>query len=637
MKKVFITLLLTLVFQGFVYSQNFRTHKVKQGETVEAIARQYRVTAKDIFALNPDAGKTLAVGTVLIIPDAKGGSGEKTETREFMGYQSHKVKRKETLYSISKQYNVEISDIKEHNKQLYSENLKKGDKIRIPKYKTIVQNVSVKENVLKKYKVQPKEGKWRIAYKFGITVPELEALNPGMNAILQPGDEINVPNIESHEEQTADGDHGYYVVQPKEGFYRLKVKLGLSQEQLETLNPGLSESGLKEGMVLKVPKSVKVDGVQGEIIKSNLSETIKNFSTKRLAMFLPFKLDKIDTDSVQEAKDIMKNDRLVSVTLDFYSGVKLALDSASQMGISVDLKVFDTQNQPSEVSTLLSNNNFSRYDAVIGPVIAGNFARVASQLRKDNVPIISPLMKPTTLYENVFQTIPSDEYLERAMINFVKTDSLRSNVVIISDWATKDTSDRIKSEIPMASQVSSQKGSSGKDAFYVDTAKLSSLLKNGKNYVFIETGNAGLVLNVVSTLNSLNSREKEIILVTTRRTDAFDYEHISNFHLSNLKFHYPSVNKPFDSDNPNDFVINYRKIYGVDPNKYATRGYDLTLDVLLRLASADDFYKSCANDIETEYVENKFRYAKQLTGGYYNESVYILKYTPNLTIEAVKR
>jgi len=126
-------------------------------------------------------------------------------------------------------------------------------------------------------------------------------------------------------------------------------------------------------------------------------------------------------------------------------------------------------------------------------------------------------------------------------------------------------------------------------------------------------------------------------LVTTRRTDAFDYEHISNFHLSNLKFHYPSVNKPFDSDNPNDFVINYRKIYGVDPNKYATRGYDLTLDVLLRLASADDFYKSCANDIETEYVENKFRYAKQLTGGYYNESVYILKYTPNLTIEAVKR
>lgn len=637
MKKVFITLLLTLVFQGFVYSQNFRTHKVKQGETVEAIARQYRVTAKDIFALNPDAGKTLAVGTVLIIPDAKGGSGEKTETREFMGYQSHKVKRKETLYSISKQYNVEISDIKEHNKQLYSENLKKGDKIRIPKYKTIVQNVSVKENVLKKYKVQPKEGKWRIAYKFGITVPELEALNPGMNAILQPGDEINVPNIESHEEQTADGDHGYYVVQPKEGFYRLKVKLGLSQEQLETLNPGLSESGLKEGMVLKVPKSVKVDGVQGEIIKSNLSETIKNFSTKRLAMFLPFKLDKIDTDSVQEAKDIMKNDRLVSVTLDFYSGVKLALDSASQMGISVDLKVFDTQNQPSEVSTLLSNNNFSRYDAVIGPVIAGNFARVASQLRKDNVPIISPLMKPTTLYENVFQTIPSDEYLERAMINFVKTDSLRSNVVIISDWATKDTSDRIKSEIPMASQVSSQKGSSGKDAFYVDTAKLSSLLKNGKNYVFIETGNAGLVLNVVSTLNSLNSREKEIILVTTRRTDAFDYEHISNFHLSNLKFHYPSVNKPFDSDNPNDFVIHYRKIYGVDPNKYATRGYDLTLDVLLRLASADDFYKSCANDIETEYVENKFRYAKQLTGGYYNESVYILKYTPNLTIEAVKR
>ena len=49
------------------------------------------------------------------------------------------------------------------------------------------------------------------------------------------------------------------------------------------------------------------------------------------------------------------------------------------------------------------------------------------------------------------------------------------------------------------------------------------------------------------------------------------------------------------------------------------------MDVLLRLASEDDLYDASTNDIETEYVENKFRYSKKMFGGYYNESFYILK------------
>ncbi|MEZ4791966.1 MAG: LysM peptidoglycan-binding domain-containing protein [Gelidibacter sp.] len=423
MKKLLLIIIITLSFQTFAVSQNFRTHKVKQGETVESIARQYRVTPFDIYALNPDAKKKLDVDAILIIPNAKDGNNEKVETRELIGYETHKVKRKETLYSISKEYNVEIADIKEHNKQLYSENLRKGDKIRIPKFKTVISNVTVKDNTLKKYKVLPKEGKWRIAYKFGLTVPELEALNPNMLEVLQPGDEINVPNLQTNEEKTVEANYNYYEVLPKEGFYRLKVKLGLTEDQLEALNPGIKESGLKEGMVIKVPQNVTVGTVDGAVENSDLSKSLKNLKTKRLALLLPFKLNKIDVDSIQEAKDIMKNDRLISVTLDFYSGVKMALDSAKQLGISTNLKVFDTENQTAEISNILSNNDFSTYDAVIGPIVASHFDRVASQLRHDKVPIFSPLMKPTNLYENVFQTIPSEDYLESAMINYVKADS----------------------------------------------------------------------------------------------------------------------------------------------------------------------------------------------------------------------
>ena len=134
----------------------------------------------------------------------------------------------------------------------------------------------------------------------------------------------------------------------------------------------------------------------------------------------------------------------------------------------------------------------------------------------------------------------------------------------------------------------------------------------------------------------MTNKDKELILVTTNKTEAFDYEHLSNFHLSNLNFHYPSVNKPYNFDTPNGFIKQYKKEYGVDPNKYAVRGFDLTLDILLRLASDEDFYKASSNDVETHYLENKFRYVKKLSGGYINESVYILHYTPELTIEEVK-
>ena len=636
MKK--LLLIIIIVFcQSFVFAQNYKTHIVKQGETIENIAKLYRVTPSDIYALNPDAKKRIDTNDVLIIPKTKDVNDEKVETRQLIGYNNHRVKRKETLYSLSKEYNIEIADIKEHNKQLYSENLQKGDVIRIPKYKTVVSKVTVKENTVKKYTVQPKDGKWLIAYKFGLTVPELNALNPDMPEVLQPGDQINVPNLSATEEKTLEPNYNYYEVLPKEGFYRLKVKLGLTEDQLEALNPGIKESGLKEGMVIKVPGNATLGTIEGTIANSNLTKSLKNLSTKRLAVLLPFRLDRIDTDSVQEAKDIVKKDKMISVSLDFYSGVKMALDSAKQLGISTYLKVFDTENQTAQISKILSDNDFSSYDAVIGPIMVSHFDRVASRLKSDSVPAISPLMKPTNLYDNVFQTIPNDEYLENAMINYVKADSLRSHVVIVSDHSNRALNDRIKNHMPGASQIYSKKNKEGKDAFNVSAADLSAAFRPGKNYVFLETNNAGLVLNVVSSLNSMTNRDRELILVTTNRTDAFDYEHLSNYHLSNLKFHYPSVYKPYNSEIPNGFIKQYRQEYGVVPNKYAIRGFDLTLDILLRLASNTNFYKASTNDIETEYLENKFRYEKKLSGGYYNESVYIVQYTPDLTIEEAKR
>ena len=137
-------------------------------------------------------------------------------------------------------------------------------------------------------------------------------------------------------------------------------------------------------------------------------------------------------------------------------------------------------------------------------------------------------------------------------------------------------------------------------------------------------------------LNGLTNKNQEVILVTTNKTDAFEGVNVSNYHLSNLQFHYASINRSLNSDHPDSFVKSYKKKYGVEPNRFAVRGFDLTLDILLRLASADDLYQTANSAIETEYTENKFRYSKKPQGGYLNEAVYIVKYTSDLTIEEVK-
>ena len=152
--------------------------------------------------------------------------------------------------------------------------------------------------------------------------------------------------------------------------------------------------------------------------------------------------------------------------------------------------------------------------------------------------------------------------------------------------------------------------------------------------MFLQTSNEGFASNVTSMLNGLQTEEIKIVLMTTDKNKAFEGKEISNIHLSNLNFHYPSVNKTFNATQPNNFIKNYKKEYGIEPNKYAIRGFDLTLDLLLRLASEDTLYEASNSDLETEYVENKFRYSKQLFGGYTNESVYVVMFKDLTIVEA---
>lgn len=58
-------------------------------------------------------------------------------------------------------------------------------------------------------------------------------------------------------------------------------------------------------------------------------------------------------------------------------------------------------------------------------------------------------------------------------------------------------------------------------------------------------------------------------------------------------------------------------------------------DTLLRLAYSSDLYAAAATGVETDYVENKFKYSSRAKGGFSNNAVYLMKYTDTLELEEV--
>lgn len=638
MIKFFSVLSFLLVVSLSTYAQNYSTHQVKEGETIESIAKRYYVTPLDIYGLNPEAKRELKPNTVLIIPISKAVKPTITTSKELEGFKEHKVARKETLYGISKEYNVTEDEIKKYNTFLYAGTLSKGDKLQIPVFK-VTQTVIANERT-KIYIVQPKETKWGIAYKFGISVEELESLNPNIGN-LQDGQQINVPNIEKAKENAIDERYTLYEVLPQEGFYRLKVKLGLTQEELETLNPGLKESGLKVGMMLKIPSK---GGVSVEGPATNLSLKSKDRQSKHIAVMLPFRLNKVNFDSIGAAKSSMHKDRYLQASLDFHSGILMAIDSLKKLGVSLKVDVYDTKYEVSEVSKIIRSNDFKDVDAVIGPLTPNCFETAANELRSLNVPLVSLIGTNLQLKDNEFQSLPSDDILKAKIINYVKTDSNVANVIVIADSDHTSISNELKKEFPAAIQVYSRKNKDGKDSHFVTLDDIRRHFKPGKNVVFLETKNIGFISSVTSLLNSSyqnGNREENndgirIVLTTTNKNAAFDDDEINNSQLSALYFTFASNSKTYyDTDN-NTFVNAYTKLYNITPNKRATRGFDLTMDVVLRLVTSKDMYASASETELTEYVENKFAYKKKYTGGYYNDSAYILKYQ-DLNIVEVKQ
>ncbi len=706
MKKTLFRLVLAVLFLAALpaTAQNYATHAVKEGETLQGIAQKYRVTPYSILQANKEI-KTAAdvkVNTILVIPINGNATIEKKEEKPVqeeikpIGFTRHRVRKKETLFGITQKYKITEEQLKRYNRELYSSSLQKGMVLQIPKFPEVDPN---EENDLDfvTYVVQPKETRWSIANKYGITIDSLLLLNPELlknTDYLAAGQELKLPRpkgdslkgqkvdlyssytvppkmtlyslgreygipsdsiVKLNPEIMKEGglkegmvirlpkkrsDAGvvntenfiFYEVKPKQNIFRITQNLKISRDELYRLNPDL-ENGLKAGMVLKLPKE-KAAGLEVKnalvLDKVNLVDSIDVANRPKLVFMLPFRLDRVNINDVEKTEGQIKSRRDMNLSLGFYSGALMALDSIKKMGVSVDVQTYDTELSQTKVKEILFRDNLSGVSAIIGPVSAAALDEVAVYAATKNIPVIAPIASESKLsHGNVFFSVPKDAVLRNKMLTYMKKIYNNENVIIIADSTHNVANDSILSKFPAAQMAKLIDNKS----LHLDQF-LVKLSETKENWVFLETDQTNMVSSVTSILNSANAGDVKIRMFTTSYNGAFEDDAISKTHLSNLKFTYPSFYREVGTDS---FTKAYAKRFnGNQPDRYAIRGFDVTFDVLLKLAHKNNLFETSKIIGLTEYTGNSFDYLNDWTSGYFNRAGYIMKYE-DLQIKEVKQ
>lgn len=657
-----IVCFLMVMFCLLMQAQETSKHTVAEGETIAKIAQKYKITPFDIYKLNPDAQSGIKPNMVLIIPRSTAQSTPKTtpaetkpvavkpaETKPVVKsatQQTHTVKAKESLYGISKTYNISIEELERNNPVLKETGLQPGQVLVIKKGANPIKPVTVVKPTAPasnnsgtiSHEVQPKETKYGIATKYGITVEELERQNPDVVANLPIGYILKInkngksapaattsePSKPKEIKPTTSKPLFDYTVKDGDTFYSLGKTVGLSQDELIKLNPALSE-GLKEGMVVKVPMDLSVMSTPSKST-ANLSNSISKKDKKQLVLLIPFNVSKIEMDTLKSLNSKFKDDKFLNMTLDFYSGVMMAIDSAKVIGLNVDVSIFDseeTKNTTSAVATL--QGKASNADAVIGPFFQANVEKVAQSLESKNIPVISPLSKDVaTSYANLYNSMPSEAAQKKAAFDYM--NSKNGNIIALVDASKSESKNFISEYGKNVKWV----GLSAKGTFVSDSIK-KHFVKDRINFVVMESEKYETIQTTLAAMSS-STKDYPMQLVVLETNEMLDFDEISLASLIKLKLTYPSLYKENESAEASQFEKSYRKKNKVLPNQFATRGFDLTFDTMLRL-SQDRSFEETVQSSASEQVESKFDYAKNPNGGYNNKGVYVLTYQPDLTIK----
>ncbi|WP_228455069.1 LysM peptidoglycan-binding domain-containing protein [Polaribacter haliotis] len=420
----------------------------------------------------------------------------------------------------------------------------------------------------------------------------------------------------------------YKIHEVKKGdtFYSLTRFYDVSREDLIALNPELSE-GLKLQQIIKIKKLEEVFDEEDFLYVDEIEDGV----SIKAALMLPFRAKELDSLTRTQ---IFGNSKLANIVAEFYMGVEIAVDSLRKQGVNIRLDVYDTESNSTRIRSIVAEKDLDDNDVIIGPLYSEEAQFLAEKIK---TPIVFPFYsskQSTFTSKRLVKTSPNKKLFREKLLEHITNNFHDGNIILVGDGEAESNlnAKQIQNELEKHDSINSvavitpQKG-------YIKRSKFTDVLKPNMNNLVVLTTDDNVI--VASAINSLISLPEDV----TVRVFTFDkvsaFNKVDNFKLAKIGFTY--VSDEFvreDSFKSINFNNKYLEKNGVLPSYYATRGFDVTYDVLMRLASGKSL-KSTFDEGYSYRVESKFDYTNKLFKITENKGLFIVKYNPDLTLTRI--
>lgn len=670
-------------------------HTVTKSETVFSICQKYKVSQKELMQANPGLTAILQAGSVVRIPVGKVTVSEPakienhTPVTQTAGQPAeeiyyHKVGKKQTIFTIAKQYGITANDLIRFNPEL-SNGLEVGQVLKIPanasgqvaavESATAVADSQEDMSGFTIHPVVSGETLYSLEQKYGVTHEEMLRLNPTLQNGLKAGMKLKIPVKKPAEMVAALNNTAFkrYQVEKGETLFSLAARFGVEVSDLKKANPSLLSRSLESGEIILIPERTEPSAGPQTLAKTAtdaVAETTddtncrpvqgRNLQKYKVGLLLPFNLSAIDksghsgTNQSMLLSKVTLNTQIVSTTdttavvgsanidaktegfLEFYEGALLAADSLHRVGMNVELLVFDAGNLTT-INSLLQLEEFRDLNLIVGPVYPELQEPVAAFAAKNRIPMISPLAATGNFERGnswYFKVNPEKEYQIDQTGSYVAGEFSGKNVVMLQYSGGENSWEARVAELSRKklSEGPGKKGFHEYSFLKQGVNNLKPLLdESGENIFLIPTDNEAQVSVAVTNLNAL-AETYNIVLMGTPNFIKLKSIQTENYHKIRLRYLSPyfiDYNKPLVKR----FIGLYRETFSAEPTQFSFQGFDVTYYFLSALQRFGKDFRNCLPDYPMELTQNAFRFRKlSPMSGQMNEGMFVTSYERNFDV-----
>ncbi len=672
--------------------KEYYVYKVSKGEGFYSITKKFDISEEDIIKYNPAAKNGLKRDQVLFIPVDKDDNLQSTVSSSF----EHTIKRGETLYAISKMYNVSIDDICKLNPGA-RKRINAGDKLLIPQNKNknesqpsqTTAKASTKTTQKEKTTVPPTaktstptyiyhtiasgETLYAIAKRYETDVESIIRANPGIKPTkLAKGAVIRVPenntdavaatNVNEEPDRqvalndrdksaetrpkenvtkpttTNNGKYQSYCAKKKETFYSIAQKFDIPVEELRAANPDVRK--VKEGMNINIPLSTQSE----HVASSNNNNATSNEHLENLYSRIYSKKNANYINVAVMLPFMLNQEETVKSSLytEYYQGFLLAVDSLKRQGYSINVYAYDTQNSTDMVRDILSRQQMKKMDLIIAPDQDDAIDLIADFGERHDINVVNSFsLKNEKVDTNtrVFQTnIPGSYLYAETVAQFIKL--FKNRTIVFLNNTQEAESDNEFIEI-LQSELA-QRNIRHTTCNYVGTLSdenLSSFTAYN-SIVFVPTSNKKETINEI--LPALHKYEAEHIAANV---SLFGYpgwvpqinKHLDKFYKLDTYIFSRFYIVP-DDTRMYDFSLKYAYWYNEEMRnaspRYAILGFDTGLYFLQAIAQYGKNFANYDMAHDTRSIQTDFNFERiNNWSGFINKSFYFVHLTRDMKIE----